>query len=48
VDYTLTYKGIPETGTAISRKSIAAFVASVVEEPSKYVNANLGISKPEQ
>jgi uncharacterized protein YbjT (DUF2867 family) len=46
VDYTLTYKGKPETGTAISRKSIASFVASVVEEPSKYVNTNLGISKP--
>jgi len=46
VDYTLTHKGQPETGSAISRKSIAAFVASLVQNPDKHVNENLGISKP--
>jgi len=46
VDYALTKKGNPETGTAISRKSIAAFVASLVQNPELHTNENLGISKP--
>lgn len=46
VDYMLTQKGQPEKGTAISRKSIAAFVANIVEDPEQYKNENLGISKP--
>lgn len=45
VDYTITQKGQPETGSAISRKSIAAFVATLVQHPEKHVNENLGISK---
>lgn len=47
IDYALTKKGEPETGTAISRKSIAAFVASVIENPDLHKNENLGISKPQ-
>jgi uncharacterized protein YbjT (DUF2867 family) len=46
VDYELTRKGEPEKGTAISRKSIAAFVATIVENPELWKNENLGISKP--
>jgi len=46
IDYTLTHKGEPETGTAISRRSIAAFVASLVEHPELHAHENLGISKP--
>ena len=46
VDYTLTKKGQPEKGSAISRKSIAAFVATLVQNPELHVNENLGISKP--
>ena len=46
VDYALTHKGEPETGSAISRKSIAAFVATLVENPDLHKNENLGISKP--
>ena len=46
VDYELTTKGEPEKGTAISRKSIAAFVATIVENPELWKNENLGISKP--
>ena len=46
VDYTLTKKGEPETGSAISRKSIAAFVSTIVEDPGLHKNENLGISKP--
>jgi uncharacterized protein YbjT (DUF2867 family) len=45
VSYALTYKGEPEKGTAISRKSIAAFVATIIENPDLYKNQNLGISK---
>jgi Saccharopine dehydrogenase and related proteins len=46
VDYMLTRKGEPETGTAISRKSIASFIAAIVDNPDLYKNENLGISKP--
>ena len=46
VDYAITHKGDPETGSAISRKSIAAFIATIVENPELYKNENLGISKP--
>ncbi|MBS1505454.1 MAG: NAD(P)H-binding protein [Bacteroidetes bacterium] len=46
IDYAITHKGEPEIGTAISRKSIAAFVATLIEDPDIYKNENLGISKP--
>lgn len=47
VDYAITQKGETEKGTAISRKSIAAFIATIVENPDLYKKENLGISKPE-
>jgi uncharacterized protein YbjT (DUF2867 family) len=46
VDYELTRKGEPEKGTAVSRKSIAAFIAEIVGTPEKYSHENLGIAKP--
>jgi uncharacterized protein YbjT (DUF2867 family) len=46
VDYAITHKGEPEKGTAISRKSIAAFVANIIENPQLHLSENLGISKP--
>ncbi|MEJ2901698.1 NAD(P)H-binding protein [Pedobacter panaciterrae] len=46
IDYMLTQKEDPETGQAVSRKSIAAFVCSIVENPDAHKNENLGISKP--
>jgi len=46
IDFAITHKGEPETGTAISRKSIAAFISSIVENPGLYKKNNLGISKP--
>ena len=46
VDYALTRKGEPESGSAISRKSIAAFIAKLVANPELYKNENLGIAKP--
>jgi uncharacterized protein YbjT (DUF2867 family) len=46
VDYALTQKGQPETGTAISRKSIAAFISTIIKKPELHIKENLGISKP--
>lgn len=46
VDYALTQKGEPETGRAISRKSIATFISTIIEKPEIHINKNLGISKP--
>lgn len=46
IDYKLTQKGESETGSAISRKSIAAFVASLIENPLLHLHENVGISKP--
>jgi uncharacterized protein YbjT (DUF2867 family) len=46
VSYTITHKGEPEIGTAISRKSIAAFIATLIQNPDLYKRENLGISKP--
>jgi uncharacterized protein YbjT (DUF2867 family) len=46
IDYAITHKGQPESGTAISRKSIAAFVATIISNPNLCKNENLGISKP--
>lgn len=45
IDYHVTRKPEPETGGALSRKSIADFVSKVVASPAEYVNANIGISK---
>lgn len=47
IDYAITRKGEPESGTAISRKSIAAFIATIIGNPEQYKNENLGISKPD-
>jgi uncharacterized protein YbjT (DUF2867 family) len=47
IDYAITRKGEPETGTAISRKSIAAFIASIIDNPELHKKENLGISKPD-
>jgi uncharacterized protein YbjT (DUF2867 family) len=46
IDYAITQKGTSEKGSAISRKSIAAFVATLVQNPELHKNENLGISKP--
>jgi uncharacterized protein YbjT (DUF2867 family) len=46
IDYAITRKGEPETGRAISRKSIAAFIATIIENPALYRKENVGISKP--
>lgn len=45
VDYHITHKPEAETGGALSRRSIADFVAKVVLNPQEYKNTNVGISK---
>lgn len=47
VDYEITRKGEPEKGSALSRKSIASFIATIIDDPDKWKNENLGISKPD-
>jgi len=46
VDYEITNKGEPEKGSVISQKSLATFIAGVIETPEKYIRENLGINKP--
>jgi uncharacterized protein YbjT (DUF2867 family) len=46
IDYAITHKGEPETGSAVSRKSIASFIASLIENHGLYNRENLGISRP--
>lgn len=46
VDYEITKKGEPEKGSVISQKSLATFIASIIEEPAKYKGENVGINKP--
>lgn len=46
VDNTITHKGEPENASAISRKSIVAFVSMKVKNPDLHKRKNLGISKP--
>lgn len=47
VDFELTRKGEPESGQAVSRKSIASFIGTIIKNPDLHVNENLGISKPD-
>lgn len=46
VDFELTQKGEPFKGTEVSRKSIAAFVTEIMQEPNKYIKQSLGVNKP--
>ena len=46
IDYAITKKGEPEKGKAISRKSIAAFIKIIVQNPALHIKENLEISKP--
>ena len=46
VDYELTKKGEPEKESVISQKSLATFIAKIIESPEKFARENLGINKP--
>lgn len=45
IDYHITRKPEPEIGGALSRKSIAAFIGTLIKNPELHINENLGISK---
>jgi uncharacterized protein YbjT (DUF2867 family) len=46
VDYETTRKDEPEKGPVISQKSLATFIAKIIESPEKYIRENLGVNKP--
>ena len=46
VDYETTRKGEPEKGSVISRKSLATFIASIIQSPEEYCRESLGVNKP--
>ncbi|WP_125767104.1 NAD(P)H-binding protein [Lapidilactobacillus wuchangensis] len=46
IDYELTKKGEVFKGTMISRQSIADLVIKIIDQPDKYYQQSLGISKP--
>lgn len=46
VDYEKTQKGEPFKGTEISRQSVAAYVASVINDPLIDIRASVGLDKP--
>ncbi|MDO4915556.1 SDR family oxidoreductase [Corynebacterium sp.] len=45
-DYELTQRDEQFKGTEVSRKAVAAFIASVVADPAAHSRANVGIDKP--
>ena len=46
IDYETTQKGEPFKGTEVSRKSIAALVVKLAENPTESVRTSLGVNKP--
>lgn len=46
VDFEITHKGEAEKGSVISQKSLATFIAQIIEAPEKHVRENVGINKP--
>jgi uncharacterized protein YbjT (DUF2867 family) len=46
VDYETTSREEPFKGTAVSRKSVAALVVKLIQNPGLDVGSNLGVNKP--
>jgi hypothetical protein len=46
IAYEITRKGEPFNGTEVSRKSMAALVASIARSSGQWSRANLGVNKP--
>lgn len=46
VAYETTQKGEPFKGTEVSRRSIAALVTKLVQDPTQHVGESLGVNKP--
>lgn len=46
VDYETTERREPFKGTEVSRKSVAALIAKIIEKPTLSAKSNLGVNKP--
>lgn len=46
VDYELTGKGEPFSGTVVSRKSVADLIVQIITQPTLHIGADLGVNKP--
>lgn len=46
IDYETTQKGEPFKGTEVSRTSVAAYIADVIEHSEKDSRASVGVNKP--
>lgn len=46
VSYETTQKGEPFKGTEVSRKSIADFIVSLINEPTKEIGHSVGVDQP--
>ncbi|HEJ7131326.1 SDR family oxidoreductase [Serratia marcescens] len=46
VDYELTTRDEPFKGTIVSRKSVAALIADIIDEPERHIGENIGVNQP--
>ncbi|BCL50091.1 hypothetical protein MPUCK001_39090 [Citrobacter koseri] len=46
VDYELTTRNELFKGTVVSRKSVAALIAGMIDKPDKHIGENIGINQP--
>lgn len=46
VDYETSREGEPEKGSVIFQKSLANFIAKIIEAPENHIRQNLGVNKP--
>ncbi len=46
VDYEITTRNEPFKGTEISRKSVAAYILTLLKDPAKDIGGNIGLNKP--
>lgn len=46
IDFETTEKDEPFRGTVVSRKSVAALVVEIIEDPSRHSRASIGVDKP--
>jgi uncharacterized protein YbjT (DUF2867 family) len=47
VDYETTERNEPFKGTEVSRKSVAALIAKIIDSPKLHSGSNLGVNKPQ-
>lgn len=45
IDYELTARNERFKGTVVSRKSVAALIADMIDKPEKYIGENIGVNQ---